>query len=45
MTVREAYLAALPEVLPDIVPADLPDGWFDALAAENLRTCPNLVRL
>jgi hypothetical protein len=45
VTVREAYLAAFPEVLSDIVPGGLPDGWLDALAAENPRTCPNLVRL
>jgi hypothetical protein len=45
MTVREAYLAAFPDVLPDIVPDGLPAGWLDDLAEENTKSCPNVIRL
>ncbi|WP_084960758.1 hypothetical protein [Thermoactinospora rubra] len=43
--VREAHLAAFPELLDHLVPAaDLPGGWARALAAENGTACRGVVR-
>lgn len=46
VTVREAYLAAFPDVFQQLVPdATLPDDWIERLTVENGVGCPNLIRL
>lgn len=46
VTVREAYLAAFPDIFGDVAPdADLPSGWIERLAAENATGLRNVVVL
>jgi hypothetical protein len=46
VTVREAYLAALPDLFPQLVPdSPITDGWLEHIATENPQTCPNIIRL
>jgi hypothetical protein len=44
--VREAYLAAFPEVFPAMAPdVSLPEHWIETLAAENATGCRTVIRL
>jgi len=44
--VREAYLAAFPEVFPALAPdVDLPGHWIETLATENATGCPSVIRI
>lgn len=46
VTLREAYLAAFPELFHHVAPdARLPADWVARLTAENGAGCPNLLRL
>jgi hypothetical protein len=46
ITVREAHLAAFPELFHHLVPdARLPSDWIERLTTENATHCPNLLRL
>lgn len=44
LPVRQAYLAAFPEVLDDLVPSGLPADWFEQLISGNPAGCPDVIR-